>query len=87
MWCSAARLRGKPGSLPSEGDVRGTDGETAKKAETGSVRSSSSPNPQSRDKRANTLPEWKQRVSYRKQHNQRANEAWGPGKAAQLLIR
>lgn len=85
MWSSPARLRGTPDALPCGGDVRGSEGETAKRAETGSL-SSSSPNPQSREKRANTLPEWKQKVSYRKQYQRRANEAWVPGSAAQLSI-
>lgn len=80
-----AQLRGTPDALPCGGDVRGSEGETAKRAETGSL-SSSSPNPQSREKRANTLPEWKQKVSYRKQYQRRANEAWVPGSAAQLSI-
>ena len=86
MRSSPAQLRGTPDALPYDGDVRGAQRETAKRAETGSLRSSSSPNPQSREKRANTVPEWKQIVSYRKQYHQRANEAWGPGNAAQLSI-
>lgn len=71
MRSSSAQLRGTPDALPCGGDVRDAEGETAKRAETGSLRSSSSPNPQSREKRANTLPEWKQIVSYRKQYHQR----------------
>lgn len=50
--------------------------------ERGSVRSSPTP-----EKRADTLPEWKQRVSDRKRHHQCANETWYTGNAAQLLIR
>lgn len=68
-------------SLPAGGSVRGTEGEAAE-----SLGSSPSPSPQRQEQRANTLPEWKQRVSHRKRHHRCANEAWGPGSAARLFI-
>lgn len=42
------------------------------------------PNPQSREERANTWPEWKQRVRDRKRHHQCAHEAWAPERGSAL---
>lgn len=83
-----ARLRWKPQALAPGGRARGTEVESAKRPERSSASSSSSPTPKAeRKEQINTWPEWKQRVSDRKQLHHRADEAQGTGNAAQLSLR